>query len=680
MVNNALALGIKAPEIQSFNPLQAALVASQLRAADNQNALTQMQVSERTAQTNALADYRAKVAAGDPNADQALAGQPALMMQVIQARAGMKEDQRKTLDDNLLRNSQGAQRVLALPADQRQQAWTEELATALKEKRISPLQYERMKGMAPDEKLLTPIVKAGLSIESQISLEQKEKDRAAGLEFARGLTSVFAGGKPGAPAPAQPAGPGYFATLESAESGGNPNARPIDPATGKPASSAQGLFQFIKGTWANIATKYPDLDLKPEDRTATDEVAIAKQKKAARVLTAENAGVLVNGDIAPTDRNLYMAHFLGGDGAVKFLTAMKESPNAPAINFASKDAIEANKSVFYDKDGMPKTALGVYNSLTNKFAGSNTVATGAALGPSGQPAGATIAGIPAQTLIPILIQGAMQPGLPKESRDVASELLKTVLSESKPSETQKHYLDYVRQETAAGRAPKTMFEYEKELNASKSTKVNIDQKGEGAFETKFGGEQAERWSGFLKTADAAQRQMVDIQNMREISRRVGSMGATADFKSAIGPYAEALGVNVDKLSDIQAFTSIIERLTPQQRAPGSGATSDIEYKGFKKALPGLTSTPEAREAIMDTMEALARHSLAEGDIASRLATKEITRTQAEKELRALPDPLDGFKKWRQANPGAYASALNTPATAALPEGAPPLPDGFTMVK
>jgi len=189
------------------------------------------------------------------------------------------------------------------------------------------------------------------------------------------------------------------------------------------------------------------------------------------------------------------------------------------------------------------------------------------------------------------------------------------------------------------------------MRKNKSTNLTID-KGESAFESEMGKEQAKRWNGYIQKSEDAQRSIVDINNMREISRRLGVQGATAGIKEALGPYADAVGIKIEGLDDIQAFSSIIMRLAPQMRAPGSGSTSDIEYKGFLKSLPTLSQRPEAREAIINTMEALARRTVAEGEIASRLANKEIKRGQAEKELRELPDPMAGFRAWRNGNSGA----------------------------
>lgn len=202
----------------------------------------------------------------------------------------------------------------------------------------------------------------------------------------------------------------------------------------------------------------------------------------------------------------------------------------------------------------------------------------------------------------------------------------------------------------------------KPATLNSGTTVNVDQKGEGKFKEEFGKHQAKRWGNYIEAADKARGQLVDISSMREISARLGSQGQMANAKEALGPYAEALGINIDGLSDIQAYSSIIQRLAPQQRAEGSGSTSDIEFKGFLKSLPTLSQNPVAREMTLNTMEALQRDAIARGDIATRLANDEISRADAEKGLRALGDPMKNFTEWRKANPGLYGQALKGSGT------------------
>jgi len=279
-----------------------------------------------------------------------------------------------------------------------------------------------------------------------------------------------------------------------------------------------------------------------------------------------------------------------------------------------------------------------------------------------------------------LLQAVASPRLPAAQKDVAKILLQRELDNSKLPEPVKQYM-FARSQGYQG----SFMEYQTELKKAGATNVTVDQKGETKFEEEFGKKQADRWNGYLTNADAARKKLVDIDTMREISGRLGSQGAAAGIKESIGPYAEALGINVDGLSDIQAYTQIIQRLAPQQRAVGSGSTSDIEFKGFLKSLPGLSQNPAAREAGLNTMEALARDDLARGEIASKLATGEIKRAEAERQLRALPDPMKGFVEWRKANPELYKQALRSkpeqsssqPARSGSPpmQGARQAPDG-----
>lgn len=193
------------------------------------------------------------------------------------------------------------------------------------------------------------------------------------------------------------------------------------------------------------------------------------------------------------------------------------------------------------------------------------------------------------------------------------------------------------------------------------TTVSINQKGETKFEEELGKKQADRWNGYIVEGDKAQGRLADIETLRETSRRLGSQGSQANLKSLIGPFAESLGVKIEGLPDIQLYESIVNRLAPQMRAPGSGATSDIEFKGFLRAIGPLSNNPAAREMILDTFEAASRNDLARADIASRLASGDINRGQAEKELRALPTPLEAFREFRKQNPDLVGQAIKESA-------------------
>ena len=210
----------------------------------------------------------------------------------------------------------------------------------------------------------------------------------------------------------------------------------------------------------------------------------------------------------------------------------------------------------------------------------------------------------------------------------------------KPDDQNPYYVDPAGKPSALGRP-------------STNVTVNNENRTETAADTEAAKALVRRNVAAMDAADKAQAAMADINTMREISRRVGSVGSTADLKAAIGPYAEAFGVNLDGLSDIQAFEAVIQRMAPQMRAEGSGSTSDIEFKGMLASLPRLRFNPQAREMILDTMEANARYNIMRGDIALKVLTKEIKREDGEKQMRALGDPMQAFREFRKANPSLF---------------------------
>lgn len=161
----------------------------------------------------------------------------------------------------------------------------------------------------------------------------------------------------------------YFSRTRSAESSGNDAAR-------NPASTATGRYQFLEGTWADLMKSRPDLGLTLDGRNDPQQ-----QDKAMRAFTSQNADVLRSKSIDPTDRNLYMAHFLGGGAAPNFINAVQQDPSVPATSLVRPAVVAANRSVFLNQDGTPRTAGEVYARMTNRFGDGSTAV--AALGGGG---------------------------------------------------------------------------------------------------------------------------------------------------------------------------------------------------------------------------------------------------------------------------------------------------------
>jgi hypothetical protein len=66
--------------------------------------------------------------------------------------------------------------------------------------------------------------------------------------------------------------------------------------------------------------------------------------------------------------DLYLAHFLGAGGAAKFLKAHDANPNASAAS-ALPGAARANRWVFYNKDGSPRSFAEIRNRFAAKLGG-----------------------------------------------------------------------------------------------------------------------------------------------------------------------------------------------------------------------------------------------------------------------------------------------------------------------
>lgn len=130
-----------------------------------------------------------------------------------------------------------------------------------------------------------------------------------------------------------------------AESGGTKN-----PNTAKnPNSTATGAGQFIERTWLSMFRKYF-----PAQAQKMGEAAILDLRRDSKITkdlvelyARENAKILQAAGLAVNEASLYLAHFLGPNGAVKVLSA---SAATPVANLLKQDAINANKSILQGKN------------------------------------------------------------------------------------------------------------------------------------------------------------------------------------------------------------------------------------------------------------------------------------------------------------------------------------------
>lgn len=163
----------------------------------------------------------------------------------------------------------------------------------------------------------------------------------------------------------------YLLGMAAQESAFNPNAKAS-------TSSATGLMQFTDGTWNQMVNKYgAEYGLTADGRRDPYQSAMA-----GALYAKENQAYLqnkINRPLTPTD--LYAAHFLGPGGAA---TLLRADGNAYAANVAKPNQVAANKTVFYNRDGSPRTVNEVYKWMQGK-----TEATGIAYGRAYPQGGAT---------------------------------------------------------------------------------------------------------------------------------------------------------------------------------------------------------------------------------------------------------------------------------------------------
>lgn len=125
------------------------------------------------------------------------------------------------------------------------------------------------------------------------------------------------------------------------ESGGNAAAK-------NPDSSATGLGQFIASTWLRMFKQYF-----PDRAAGLSDAMILELRKDAEIsremvglYLRENAEHLAKANIAITDANLYLAHFLGPGGATKLLSS---APGTTANEVLGADQIASNRSILDGK-------------------------------------------------------------------------------------------------------------------------------------------------------------------------------------------------------------------------------------------------------------------------------------------------------------------------------------------
>ncbi|HKR18100.1 lytic transglycosylase domain-containing protein [Rhizorhapis sp.] len=174
----------------------------------------------------------------------------------------------------------------------------------------------------------------------------------------------------------------YLFNQAKIESSLNPNARAS-------TSSATGLYQFIDQSWLGVINDHgakhglgwaADAIGKSGGHYYVTDPALRQQimdlrtqPEVASIMAAEHAAdnqetLESRLGRAVTATDLYLAHFLGVGGAAKFLRAHDQNPGASAAAVLPS-AAAANRWVFYDRNGAPRSLAEVRQRFAEKLGG-----------------------------------------------------------------------------------------------------------------------------------------------------------------------------------------------------------------------------------------------------------------------------------------------------------------------
>ncbi len=165
---------------------------------------------------------------------------------------------------------------------------------------------------------------------------------------------------------------------------------------------------------------------------------------------------------------------------------------------------------------------------------------------------------------------------------------------------------------------------------------------------------AQRLGEIVQSGNSAPAMLSDLRALKDLAPHIGT-GKGAQITAALGPYAQALGVDISGLGEAQAYDAIVARMAPMMRTPGAGASSDFDARQFLKSLPSLGNTPEGNALIIKTFENISAAKIRAGEIARAAQRGEISWQDAEAQIAKIADPFAEFKGANGKSPKATDS-------------------------
>ena len=212
------------------------------------------------------------------------------------------------------------------------------------------------------------------------------------------------------------------------------------------------------------------------------------------------------------------------------------------------------------------------------------------------------------------------------------------------------------------------------LPAALEQKIALQKAGKAETNVTVGGEPpdgelrksldkktGEIWAGYSETGATSAAMAQDMQVLDELIK-VAPQGPIGGRLAEMFPGVSSAG---------DAFQSVVKRVAPTLRAPGSGATSDIEYDGMLRSLPALRNQPEANAMIAEIMKSKASINIERARIvdaygSGTMSAGDARKAIAELDKRSIMTPE--MKKALEGLGGGDAAPAGGPAIGAVQDG------------
>jgi hypothetical protein len=125
-------------------------------------------------------------------------------------------------------------------------------------------------------------------------------------------------------------------------------------------TGATGLNQITPSTWKFLITKYPNLGFTEKDINDPQKNAIMGAVYLKQISQTLKKGL----SREPSATEVYLGHFLGPSGALKFLQGLRRNPSAIASEMFPA-AVKANPTIFFDQK-VPRTLGQIFDLMNAK--------------------------------------------------------------------------------------------------------------------------------------------------------------------------------------------------------------------------------------------------------------------------------------------------------------------------